>query len=306
MNIIKLQPIYLSPIWSGERLKKIRNLDKATGISREVCCYKGLENRVLNPEYVNLTVGEILKKYPHEIMGNEFKSQLIRVAFMDAIQDLSLQVHPNSYYAQQIGDYEKSESWYILDASDNAFIYAGTTTDNFDILKKAIEENKLLDYMNKVPVRKGDFILIPAGMAHAFGKNIFGIEIGSFGGITYRLYDFGRGRELDIQNGLSVLNPRLQPTITKHPKLQKNGITTGVNHPLFHVDVLDVNGSYSLFTNDQYHILTCVEGSFKIRYNEKTDFIKYTETVLIPQCIKKYTLEGIGRSLVAYTNKVSS
>ena len=296
--------MYLSPIWSGTTLKNIRHLDKPTGISREVCCYKGLENKVLNPEYSSMTIGELLKKHHHEIMGNDINNQLIRVAFMDALQDLSLQVHPDNNYAKQIGDYEKSESWYILDAPDNAFIFAGTTTNNFEILEKAIKENKLLNFMNKVPVHKGDFILIPAGLAHAFGKNIFGIEIGSFGGITYRLYDFERGRELDIENGLKVLNPFLQPTVTKHPKPQNTHITPGVDHPLFHGDVLDVSDTYSLLTNNRYHIITCVEGRFEINYNNKTDSLNYTETILIPQCINRYTLKGKGRVLISYTNKV--
>lgn len=91
-------------------------------------------------------------------MGRDDSNQLIRAAYIDAIEDLSIQVHPKETDAAILGDYEKSESWYIVDAKEGASIVAGTTTTDKAVLKKAIEEGTLEKYIQRIPVKKATLL----------------------------------------------------------------------------------------------------------------------------------------------------
>lgn len=302
MDALRLKPVYVKSIWAGDRLQKIRDLEPGIGIAREVCAYRNSENEVLNPEYAGKNVKDLIDECHEELMGSDPADQLVRAAYIDAVDDLSIQVHPAQKAAEEKGDYEKSESWYILEADPRAAICAGTLTQDREVLRQAAQDGSLEDHVRMVPVVPGDFALIPAGMLHACGKNMLAIEIGSFGGITYRLYDYGRGRELHLEEGFKVLDPSLQTTVTHHPLPDRrtSNIEPGVDHPLFHVDVIDVNGRMTLPTNGHYCILVDVGKSGKVICAGKDYPLGYTETLLIPASQKEFTLEGNFRVLCGY------
>lgn len=302
MNPLRLNSVYIKTIWAGDRLKKIRGLDSEIGISREVCAYKNSENIISEGEYKDQSIKEIIKNHHEELMGNDCADQLVRAAYIDAVDDLSIQVHPAEKYASKCGDYEKSESWYILEAEEGATICAGTTITDLEVLQKAAEEGTLEKYIKKVPVKEGDFALIPAGMLHACGKNMLAIEIGSFGGITYRLYDYGRGRELHLEKGFEVLDSTLTCSVTHHPLPDKpiDNESVGVDHPLFHVDVVDIAQEKEFKTNGHYCIIVCVKGNAELICDGGQFPLKYTQTLLVPQDVKKFRIEGNTRVLYAY------
>ena len=106
---IRLEPVYKKAIWAGERLKKIRGLQEdGIGICREVCAYKGSENRVEEGQFKGCRIDQVIADYRRELMGPDDSGQLVRVAYMDTREDLSIQVHPNEDQAERIGDFEKS------------------------------------------------------------------------------------------------------------------------------------------------------------------------------------------------------
>ena len=120
---------------------------------------------------------------------------MVRLAFLDAKDDLSIQVHPFDEYAHKHeNDEGKTESWYILKAEEGATLVAGTTIADADVLKKAVEDNTVEKYVRKIPVQEGDFVCIDAGMLHALGKGIVALEIGQNSNVTYRFYDYDRKR----------------------------------------------------------------------------------------------------------------
>jgi len=306
-----LAPYSVSAIWAGSRLSKIRGAHEAgqIGISREVCAYKGAENVVESGEFEGQSIRDVIENHTVPLMGGDISNQLIRIAYIDTVEDLSLQVHPVEEYARVVeDDYEKAEAWYILDCAEDAYVIAGTTISDADVLKEAALSGALESFMRRIPVKKGDFILIPAGLLHACGKDMLAIEIGSFGGITYRIYDFGRGRELDIEKGFDVLVAGLSAEKKSYPKESFKGDfkkMQGIAHPLFRSDVVDIKGSYKAEKGDYYTIVTVVEGMANLIAEGKNYYIPYTRSVIIPACIRKFEIVGECRILESYGGAVN-
>lgn len=296
----KLEPIYISSIWAGPRISEIRDLDtKDIGIAREVCAYKGSESIISSGPFKGQSVDKIIAKYKTLIMGDDKTDQLVRIAYMHALEDLSLQVHPNEELAKLIGDFEKSESWYILEAEPDSYVVTGTTLKSKEEVRKSCLDGTIEKHLIKTPVVTGDFVLIPAGLMHAFGKGIFGIEIGSFGGITYRLYDYGRPRTLDLDMGLKALNLKAKHSKESFPinNTVELDIQVGVEHELFKVEIIDVLDEFTIKTNNQYCILTCVLGSCEIYCEDNINMLKYTQTLFIPASAGTITIRGKCRIL---------
>lgn len=299
---IRLEPVYKKAIWSGDRLKKIRGLtEDGLGICREVCAYRGSENVVAEGPFAGQTIDKVIAAYHKELMGEDDSTQLVRAAYMDTEEDLSIQVHPAEKEAEAAGDFEKSESWYIVEADEGAYITAGVNTMDKELLKSAAENGTLEQYLVRIPVKAGDFAMIPAGMVHACGKHMLALEVGSFGGITYRLYDYGRGRKLDLDKGMEIVDPSLKCELVHAQEKTAPGQPKSlVRHRLFGVDVLDVDDSYSFGPHKGYRIVSCVAGSGEIVWGDKTYPLSYTQTILIPASCEEAEFKGKGRLLIAW------
>ena len=303
-----MEPIYLEPnlidsVWAGNRLSKIREFtNKNIGIVREVCAYKDMSNIVSSGIWKGQQIKKVITDNHDSILGEIPGNELIRVAYMDTAEDLSIQVHPDEENAKLENDFEKSESWYILDCHEDAYVIAGTYLETKEALISAIENQDLDKHIIKIPVKPGDFVMVPCNLLHACGKNILALEIGSYGGITYRLYDYGRDRPLQIKKGLEILDLELRGEKKSYPfefqgqTIKKNAIS----HPLFNVDILDVESEYTEYKKNHYHILTSVYGDFLIEIDKKEYMLSYTKTLLIPANTKKYTVKGRGRILISY------
>lgn len=141
-----------------------------------------------------------------KIVGGDYP---LLVKVIQANDSLSIQVHPDDEWAVKLegeNNRGKTECWYILDAQQNSKIVYGIKEGfSNEILSQAIKENKLENYLNICPVKKNDFIFIPSGTVHAIGSGLRIMEIQQTCDITYRLYDWGRGRDLHIEKGLSVI-----------------------------------------------------------------------------------------------------
>ena len=298
---IRLEPVYKKAIWAGARLKKIRGLQEdGIGICREVCAYKGSENRVEEGQFKGCRIDQVIADYRRELMGPDDSGQLVRVAYMDTREDLSIQVHPNEEQAERIGDFEKSESWYILEADPGAYITAGVNCTDKATLRNAAESGDMEQYLVRIPVKAGDFAMIPAGLVHACGKDMLALEVGSFGGITYRLYDYGRGRPLDLDKGMEILDPSLRCELV-HTQEKVPGVPRPlVRHRLFSADVLDVEGVWTLDGYEGYRILCCVEGACRIIWDGEEYPLPYTKTLLIPAGCGPVEIRGNARLLMAW------
>lgn len=303
MKPIRLKPVNVKAMWAGDYLSKLRNLEKGVGIVREVCAYKKSENSILNDEYKGMNLRDLINENYKELMGEDTSDQIIRAAYIDAKEDLSVQVHPDEEYAVKIEqDFGKSESWYVLQCEENASVIAGCSIDDMELLRKAALNGNIEDYLIRIPVKQGDFVYIPAGLIHACGKGTLVMEIGSFGGITYRIYDYGRGRELHLDKGFQVIDTSLRSEKREFSLdlRNTNSIKSGVQSREFKVDVIDTIDCQRIFKDNKYHILTCVFNSCDIIIDKEKYRLNYTETILLPSSIKEYEIQGDCRVLCSY------
>jgi mannose-6-phosphate isomerase len=303
MKPIRLQPVNVKALWAGDYLSRLRNLEEGIGIVREVCAYKKSENFVLNNEYKDMNLRDLISLHYKDLMGSDTTDQMIRAAYIDAKEDLSIQLHPDEEYARKVeNDFGKSESWYVLQCEENASVVAGCTTDNHELLRQAAINGNIEDYLFRIPVKQGDFVYIPAGLIHACGRGTLVLEIGSFGGVTYRMYDYGRGRELHLDKGFDVLDTSLRAHKKEFPldSRKSNKLETGVLSKEFKVDVIDTIESQRIFKDNKYHILTCVFNDCDIIIDKEKYSLHYTETLVIPASINEYEIQGDCRVLCSY------
>ena len=133
------------------------------------------------------------------------------VKIIQADEALSVQVHPDDKLAVELegsGNRGKTECWYVLGAKPGAKLVYGLKKDySARELSEAIKQTRLEDYLNYEEIKKGDFIFIPAGTVHAIGGGLRLLEVQQSCDLTYRLYDYGRPREIHVEKGLkSVKN----------------------------------------------------------------------------------------------------
>ena len=202
-------------IWGADNISKARGKDKAYGTWWEVSAHPYCQSPVLNMPGKNLL--EVIEENPEEVLGPGLGlHEMLRLAWLDTKDRLSIQVHPQDDNAPE-GDFGKSESWYVLDAKPGATLVAGTKTTDADVIRKALEDGTLDEYLVKWPVKKGDFIYIPSGMLHALGADITAIEVGTNSNTTYRFYDYGRTdaqgnpRPLHLKESFEVTDFALKP-----------------------------------------------------------------------------------------------
>ena len=218
MSILKLKPACKDYLWGGHRLVDEYNVDYDGEIlaeAWELSCHPDGPSMIMNGPYEGKSLREYLDIVGMEALGTHcrrFREFPILTKFIDARDNLSIQVHPNNGFAlQNEGQYGKTEMWYVLDAEEGAFLYYGfkreITREEF---ARRIEENTLLEVLNAVPVKKGDVLFIESGTLHAIGKGILIAEIQQNSNVTYRVYDYGRvgkdgkKRDLHIEKALAV------------------------------------------------------------------------------------------------------
>lgn len=199
-DIFLLTPVYKDYLWGGSRLTERFGKDndgKNIAESWELSTHKAGESVIANGQNRGMLLADYLKQEGKEILGwksQPFERFPLLVKFIDARKRLSIQVHPDDEYALKVeGEYGKNEMWYIVDAKEGAFVYAGFSKDmTKEECRQRIEEGTLEEVLHKVPVKKGDVIFIEAGVVHAINEGILVLEIQQSSNATYRLYDYDR------------------------------------------------------------------------------------------------------------------
>jgi mannose-6-phosphate isomerase len=219
------------------------------------------------------TLGELFAEQGARLFGvaaARFPRFPLLVKFIDAHQNLSIQVHPDDRLAQRLENYPygKTEYWYVLAAAPAAaliygFDRAGITRED---LRAALRDQTLLDYCARVLVRPGDVLFIPAGTVHALMQGVVVYELQQDCDITYRLYDWGRvGREIHLEKGLECIDVGQQSMKLSHPEPAGGGTVrraTLAACNLFRSDLIQVTAEAALPASaDSFLLLTVVEGS---------------------------------------------
>ena len=262
---MKLYPIKLAPyvsetIWGGRKLIEEYGVITEKANAAEgwmLSCHEAGASTVVNGEFCGKSLADVVKEHPALCGKNaeNFSDFPILIKFIDAMDNLSVQVHPTDEYCKKTGrGQSKTECWYIIDCDEDASLILGfkdkISPEDF---KNAIENNTLTDYVCNVPVKKGDFFFIESGTLHAICKGILLAEVQESSNTTYRIYDYGRvendgkPRELHVSDAVEVtkLEKYTQPDFCKGDSLYENDKRLLADCPLFKVWKLDINGEFS-------------------------------------------------------------
>ena len=289
MEILKLYPKCKDYLWGGQKLKtKYGKQTNKTPCAEswELSFHKdGLtwlsNGKTLAETVTEKELGENVKVFP-------FFPVLIK--FIDAKDNLSVQVHPSDEYAlKHENSFGKTEMWYIVEAEEGAGIYLGFNRDvSGEEYESAIKGNRLTEFLNFYEVKAGECYFIPSGTIHAIGKGCLICEIQQNSNLTYRVYDYGRKdkngneRELHIEKALKVTN------LKKFEPICFQGNTLG-ECKYFHVEKIVVACEKTLSTNkSSFHCITCIQGSGMIDEKE----INQGDSFFIPANYGNYHLYG--------------
>ena len=297
---LKFEPILKVKIWGGTKLKKLFNKitdsDKL-GESWEISGFETEESVVKNGFLAGNTLSELIEIYMGELVGDKIFDEFgltfpLLFKLIDANENLSIQVHPgDEVAAERHNSYGKTEMWYVIDADPGAELIIGFTHDcSHDEYLIALENNIVENLLQKVPVKKGDVLYIPAGLVHAIGKGIVVAEIQQSSDITYRIYDYnrtddqGNERELHTDLALDVINFDASKNPTTHYNAHLNDIIPLVRCDYFTTNMLqiDTNLTRNYSAINSFVVYMCLEGNFVIETNGEKTIVNKGETILIP------------------------
>jgi len=305
---LKFEPICLEKIWGGNRLKTLLNKNydlKNCGESWEISGVEGNISVVANgflsgndlSELIEIYMGELVGDSVYEKFGNEFP---LLIKFIDAQDDLSIQVHPNDELSKERHNaFGKTEMWYVVDVAEGALINSGFNqpVDRKKYLEY-LENGNLTDLLKYDEAKVGDVFFIPAGRVHAIGKGSLVAEIQQTSDITYRIFDYnrkddkGNERELHTDFALDAIDfSYLEDYKTKY-RDELNKSTEIVSCKYFTTNILEFDQPVEkdYFTIDSFVIYIALEGNFEIETEEGTELIGKGETVLIPANIDLFKL----------------
>lgn len=309
--------IFKSTIWGGNRIalyKRVATDKKQIGESWEISAVPGTVSVVATGPDKGMTLPELLERDKEKLVGKgnyqRFGNRFpLLVKFIDAADDLSVQVHPDDRMARRLGyPNGKTEMWYIVNTHDTARLGLGFKSPiNPSEYEYLVSTGKIEDTLRFHEVHPGEVYIIPAGRVHAIGKGCFIAEIQQTSDITYRLYDYrrkgadGRERQLHTDKALEAIDFNDTDSAPIDYKVGESGCRKIVCTPYFSTDIVTAETTVELdySTLDSFVILMGIEGGAKIKCRDNdTDGknsvqeidINAGQTILIPATAKSLTI----------------
>lgn len=310
MALVKLCPSYKDYLWGGRKL--ITDFQKeydgeVLAESWELSCHKDGPCYIATGEYAGETLEEYILMEGKKILGRharKFTEFPVLIKFIDAAQDLSIQVHPSDEYAiENESQYGKTEMWYVVDCDENASLYYGFSKEvSAEELEQRIRDNTLLEVLNKAYVKKGDVLFIEPGTIHAIGKGNMIAEIQQNSNVTYRVYDYGRkdkdGKERDLH-----IEKALQVT-SRIPIVRQKSFEPHIAAcEYFTVDKLTLDGKImrrmsGTIDPDTFVSMLVLDGEGTLRAGDEELPFKKGDSLFITADTGNYEIEGMCDVLV--------
>nr|WP_262899730.1 type I phosphomannose isomerase catalytic subunit [Winogradskyella alexanderae] len=305
----------MDKFWGGSKLsKRLRkqSTSENLGESWEISTV---------PENVSVVANGTLKGTDLQYLLNEYKSDLIGlknferfdtkfpllIKFIDAKKDLSIQLHPDDELAKKRhNSFGKTEMWYVMQADEDSNLIIGFNRDmDKKTYLKHLANKTLTEILNFDKVNEGDSYFIEAGRVHAIGGGVLLAEIQQTSDVTYRVYDWDRadadGKERELHNDIAIdafkfdLKNNFRIDYSKNPNVSNKMVQC----PFFTTNYLPVDGTVERQnTYDSFIIYICVKGKVKVDSRQYSETISEGETILMPSCIKDFTLISTNAKLL--------
>jgi len=262
--------------------------------------------KVANGPLRGKSLAQLSAEHGRKLVGDAARDPTrfpLLVKFLFPHEKLSVQVHPDDEAARQIGEpHGKTECWYVAHAQPGAQIAlglkAGVSKPQFE---EAIHQKQAEELLNWLDVFPGDMIYLAGGTVHTLGPGAIIVETQQQSDTTYRLYDYGRPRELHLQEGLAVLKEQVRsgkvlPSPTREIDGKKNRWLPLVASPYFVVELFELSEPHEFRGGDErtrssVQILTCLEGSGVLETDgvEPTAFAK-GDAVVVPAASSQFRI----------------
>jgi mannose-6-phosphate isomerase len=307
---LKFKTIFKDKIWGGHKIetylhKNIGNLPNC-GETWEISGVNSDVSVVDNGELKGQSLAKLLEQFKNELVGKKVYDHFgnifpLLVKFIDANDDLSVQVHPNDELAKKRhNSFGKTEMWYVIEADPGATLIAGFNREmNEKEYVEALNSGHIMDILNREDVKAGDVFFLPAGRVHTIGKGLLIAEIQQTSDITYRIYDFdrvddkGNKRELHTEEALAAIDYKHYPEYKTKYSHKKDEAVEVVKCPYFTTNIMDfthgTEKDYSAL--DSFVIHVCVAGEYTIKHNNLAYPVKMGECILLPKTIDKIELK---------------
>ena len=331
----RVVPYFDPGVWGGQWMKKVCGLDPEK--PNYAWSFDGVpeENSVcfdFGGTIVEMPAMNLILRHPEKLLGKKVYARFgaefpIRFDFLDTMggQNLSLQVHPTTEYIhRQFGmAYTQDESYYILDAEEGACVYLGLkegveTADLIAALEEAQKGDEPFDaekYINRIPAKKHDHFLIPAGTIHCSGSGAMVLEISATPYIfTFKLWDWGRlgmdgkPRPINIERGSRVIKERrtgwvMDNLVNRFSVVEETDGCTQEHTGLHELEFIEtrrftISTEAQIDCHESVNVLNLVEGVSCLVESADGSFapfeVHYAETFIVPESVRKYRIRAAG------------
>ena len=313
---LQFEPILKERIWGGTKLKTFLNkpiTSNITGESWEISTVENDVSVVVKGSLKGKSLNELINEFPEAVLGTKVYAQFgkqfpLLFKYLDAREDLSIQLHPNDELAKKRhNSFGKTEMWYVMQADTDARLIVGFKDKSSpEEYIKNLNNKTLLTILDSKKVKQGDVFMLDTGTIHAIGAGILIAEIQQTSDITYRVYDFdrvdanGKTRELHIDLALEALNYEKIQAQRFYSKTE-NIANEVVNCNYFTTNFIPLDGNIEIHKNQtSFTVYMCVEGDFKLTFANESCSYKKGDTVLIPAAITNFQLSGKASILEIY------
>jgi mannose-6-phosphate isomerase len=314
---LRFRPILRQLIWGGRRLGTV--LHKPIGAasdyaeSWELSDYRDQVSVVEEGPLAGTSLHELIRSRPLELLGPAVgpRDQFpLLVKFIDANQDLSVQVHPDDEKGRRLAnDNGKTETWVVLDAEPGSVIYAGLKAGvGPDEFRRAIASGEVEPLLHRFEARPGDAILIEAGTVHAIGAGVLLAEIQQMSDATFRVFDWnrvgpdGRPRELHVEQAMESIDFERGPVNPMVPRAEPldgaGSVERLARSPYFAVERLRLGGAATVGRPDRFTILMGVEGRSEVVHDGRPFALDFGQTLLLPASIGECRIVPEGNAVV--------
>ncbi len=316
---IRFEPLLKSTLWGGDKIIPFKHLNseqQQVGESWEISGVADNETVVSDGPYQGKSLNILLHEMKAQLIGvdnyRRFGDEFpLLIKFIDAHQDLSIQVHPNDEIAHRQGKPRgKTEMWYIMESEPNSMLYSGLQKEiTPEQYKTMVDDGTITDAIAQYKVKEGDVFFLPAGRIHSIGTGCFLVEIQQTSDVTYRIYDYkrkdknGNYRELHTREAAECINYHVEKSYRTEYVPRKNQGVSLVQCPYFNTAVYDLDEPMTLDYSelDSFVILIALRGEGTLTDDEGNKILfRMGDTVLLPATTQMVEVEGNVKFLETY------